>query len=147
MKFKQQATLTKYLPAAATAAADKAAAAQQAYANMAGFRGACDPGSRAMKLWRGSDGKVTWAFATPKDVKARKACDVPSAAEYAEGRGFGNPDMNLLASLAGADSSELAFALAGVTPVDINGVTTSDVMMFAPAIVAMVAGFWMTLKG
>jgi hypothetical protein len=80
-------------------------------------------------------------------VKARKACDVPPAAEYAEGRGFGNPDMNLLASLAGADSSELAFALAGVTPVDINGVTTSDVMMFAPAIVAMVAGFWMTLKG
>jgi hypothetical protein len=151
VKLKQTATLTKYLPAAAAAASKAQAvrkAALQTPTNTAGFGSPCDPSGRAMKLWRGSDGKVTWAFASPKDIRARKACDVPaSAAEYAEGRGFGDPDMNLLASLAGADANDLAYALAGVTPVDIGAVNTNDVMLFGPALAAMGAGLWMLFRG
>ena len=169
VKLKQQATLTKYLPAAA-AAASKVQAVRQQIATPAapaktipaptvataeaeyidefsGFGDGC-AGTRATKVWRNDDGSLSWAFNTAAARAARANCGITeSAQEYAASRDLGSPDMNLLASLAGADMNDLSFALAGITPVDINGsVTKEDVAMFAPSAVAVGLGLWLLFK-
>jgi hypothetical protein len=153
VKLKRAASLRKYLPGAA-AAASRAAALKTAYqAPMEGFAGGgkysrATPCQRAQRTWRGGDGRVAWASESVTARGLRRACGAPAtAAEYASSRGLSNADTNLLAGLAGADQNELAFALAGVTPVDIQGVTTSDVAMFAPSLIAVAAGLWMLAKG
>jgi hypothetical protein len=155
VKLKQQASLRRYLPGAA-ALASRASAVKTAYqapVNTDGFAGGgkysrATPCQRAQRTWRGGDGRVAWASNSVAARGLRRVCGAPaSAAEYASGRGLNDADTNLLASLDGANMSDLSFALAGVTPVDIQGVTTSDVAMFAPALIAVAAGFWMLTKG
>lgn len=61
--------------------------------------------------------------------------------------GFESADVNLLASLNGADPGDLAFALAGVTPGDLGAVPTRDLMAAAPFAIAVAAGVWMLVRG
>jgi hypothetical protein len=103
VKLKQQATLRKYLPAAAALASR---------------------GAQAKKI------------AAAAGVKVQKP-----------GWLRGSSDVNLLASLDGADMNDLAYALSGVTPIDIGVVAPADAALFAPSLIAVAAGLWMLYKG
>jgi hypothetical protein len=61
--------------------------------------------------------------------------------------GLSASDVQLLSSLEGADSNDLAFALAGVDPNGLGAFTTSDALATAPFAIAVAAGFWMLTRG
>jgi hypothetical protein len=68
--------------------------------------------------------------------------------ELAGADDLADTDVNLLASLYGANPDELAYALSGVDPGEIGAaLTKTDMFALAPAAVAVVAGFWMLLRG
>jgi hypothetical protein len=144
VKLKQQATLTKYLPAAA-ALASKGAQAQKI---------AAASGVQVTKpKWFGDFGKTHRAALSPFQACVKFQMDEMGAthsdAAYAcqdELKGA-DPDMNLLASLAGADPDELSYALAGVTPVDIGAVAPADLALFGPSALAVGVGLWMLFRG
>jgi hypothetical protein len=52
-------------------------------------------------------------------------------------------DTNLLAALHGANPDELSFALAGVDPDQLSGVSSNEFLAMAPIAAAVVAGFWL----
>lgn len=163
VKLKQEASMRKYLPGAASLAS-KVTAARKVYNQVraplpppppppandeafAGF-GAYDP-------WATTDDNRRYEDSSARGQAARMAYYRKHKDEMSYNNVFSpvqldgvdlGADLNLLASLAGADMNELAFALADVTPTDIGGVTTSDAVMFAPALIAVAAGFWMAFK-
>jgi hypothetical protein len=159
VKFKQEATLRRYLPQAAAVASRAAQAQKTAQAiHTAAMGGAglgrfdptpCSPRSRPLSVIRDVSGTHQWEFNTPRDRAMRVRCGVTeSAAEWAEGRDLGDPDMNLLASLAGADINDLSFALAEVTPADMGTVfTPANAYLFGPALLAVGAGLYMAFRG
>lgn len=104
VKFRQQASLKRYLPGAAAMAS--------------------------------------------KIAQTKKRVDLVQQALRAQPLRGAEPDVNLLASLAGADMDELSFALAEVTPGDMGAVLTKEnAYLFAPSLLAVGAGLWMLYKG
>lgn len=61
--------------------------------------------------------------------------------------GLSAADIQLLASLHGADTNDLSFALAGVDSGELGAFTTSEALAAVPIAVAVAAGLWMLTRG
>jgi len=128
MRAKDGIRVRQLLPAAVTAAAAQAAQTQQVYSS------------------------VKTAYQNPEDAIVASIAPAESgtagAYDASELWGLSDADVNLLASLDGADSDELAFALAGVDPGEIGAVMTkADLVTLAPMTLAVAVGFWMLFRG
>lgn len=82
-----------------------------------------------------------------KVAKTKKQVDLVQRAMAGKPLKGAEPDVNLLASLGDADMNDLAYALSGVTPIDIGAVAPADAALFAPSLIAVAAGLWMLYKG
>ena len=170
MKVKDGASVRKYLPQAAAIAgqaarakqlteqAEKArqltAQIQAAYQAkpMAGAFGAYDP----FAVDTDDNGRFYYVDRSAAGQAARMAYYRKHRGQMSYStvfaptglNGLSAADTNLLASLAGADPNDLAFALAGVDPGDIGAtMTRGDMVVLLPSTVAVLAGFWMLLRG
>jgi hypothetical protein len=82
-----------------------------------------------------------------RTAQARKIASASGLKVKVPGFKGDEPDVNLLADLAGADMNDLSFALAGVTPIDIGAVAPADVALFAPSLAAVGVGLWLLYRG
>lgn len=105
VKMKDSVNVRRFLPSAVQQAAQRAATAQQMYA------------------------------------QARATAAQPLKGFEAAG------DVDLLASLHGADSTDLAFALAGVEPGELGAFDTKELLAVTPVAIAVATGLWMLTRG
>jgi len=139
MKAKDQVTVRRLLPQA-TAVAAKAAQAQKTYA---AARSAYSAPINGAGL-----GDLSSFRACVKSYVDELGYSVSDARAVCQSEMSGSDDVNLLAPLYGVNPDELAYALSGVDPSEIGAVMTkTDAVALAPAAIAVVAGFWMLLRG
>lgn len=80
-------------------------------------------------------------------AKAAQQLYVQAAAVAQQPLKGADPDTNLLASLSGAGTEELSFALAGVDPGEIGAVaTSSELLALAPLALVVAAGVFMLTR-